>query len=223
MSFKLKKAIIEIDYGKSFASMTFVLNKLVEHPLLGDNKFLIPPQDHRMSEHEANEQPLFNSSGQMQVIRDIGIHGVYYLYLPAGYYLDKIILDPSDIVVDIFFKADQLIYCFYNPTNHQSMKIVAHKELDDKNIARKLSVDPSDIIWRQYLIRRAIVKPEIDYPDIMTQSQVADYLQYKLKTIQNWTSEGKIPFKKVGGDPRYSKKEIDEAIESGTLGKKKKK
>ena len=117
MSFKLKKAIIEIDYGKSFASETFVLNKLVEHPLLGDNKFLIPPQDHTMSEFGANEQPLFNSSGQMQVIREIGKHGVYYLFLPAGYYLDKIILEPNDIIVDIFFQGDQLIYCFYNQKN----------------------------------------------------------------------------------------------------------
>jgi excisionase family DNA binding protein len=159
----------------------------------------------------------------MQVIREIGKHDVYYLYLPAGYYLDKIILDPSDIVVDIFFSGDRLIYCFYNSTSHQSVKIVAHKELDDKKIARKLAVDPADIIWRQYFIRKAIVKPEIDYPDIMTQSQVADYLQYKLKTIQNWTSKGKIPYKRVGGDPRYSKKEIDEAIESGSIGKKKNK
>jgi len=202
--------------------MIFDIDQKVEHPLLGDHKYLVP-LDAKMSEAEINEIPLFNSSGQTQIIRNIGKHGVYYLYLPEGYYLDKIIVEPDDIIVDIFFKDHQLIYCFYNPSNQNSIKLVLHKAKDDKKILAKLSVDPSDVIWRQYFIRKAIVKPDTDLPSILTQTQVADYLQLSIKTIQNWTSENKIPYKKVGGVPRYLKSEIDEAIRSEQLGKKKRK
>jgi excisionase family DNA binding protein len=221
MSFKLKKAIIEVDYGKSFASLTFNADQNVEHPLLGDHKFLVPFEA-KMNEAEINKLPLINSSGQMQIIRDIGMHGVYYIFMQEGYLLDKIITEPDEIVIDIFFKENQLIYCFYNPSHHKSIKIVAHKEKGGEKVLAKLAVDPADIIWRQYFIRKAIVRPDTDLPSIMTQTQVADYLQLKIKTIQNWTSENKIPYKKVGGVPRYLKAEIDDAIRSEMLGKKKK-
>ena len=52
------------------------------------------------------------------------------------------------IHIDIFFKGKQLIYCFYNTSNRQAIKIVAHKQKDDKKILEKLAVDSSDLIWR---------------------------------------------------------------------------
>jgi excisionase family DNA binding protein len=222
MSFKIKKAVIDVDFGKSHASTTFEIDKPVDHPFLGDNKFLVP-LDAKMTEADVVHIPLFNINDQSQIIRNVEKNGVYYLYLQKGFCLDKIIVEPNDIHIDIFFKGKQLIYCFYNTSNRQTIKIVAHKQKDDKKILEKLAVDSSDLIWRQYFIRKAVFRPEMDFPEIMTPSQVADYLQLKLKTIQNWTSENKIPFLKVGGTPRYSKAELDQALKQGKLGKKIKK
>jgi excisionase family DNA binding protein len=53
----------------------------------------------------------------------------------------------------------------------------------------------------------------------MTVAQAARYLSVEEKTIRNWTSEGKIPFKKLGSSVRYQKKELDEALQKGDLGK----
>jgi len=60
-----------------------------------------------------------------------------------------------------------------------------------------------------------------DYPEVMTANQVASYLGFEAKTIRNWTSDGTIPHKKIGGSPRYLKTEIDEALKQETLGRKK--
>jgi len=41
--------------------------------------------------------------------------------------------------------------------------------------------------------------PEIAVPEIMNARQLADYLGFEEKTIRNWTSEGTVPYRKVGG------------------------
>ena len=46
----------------------------------------------------------------------------------------------------------------------------------------------------------------------MTASQLAVYLQLKEKTIRNLTSEGKLPYLKIGGSVRYNKEEVDAAL-----------
>ena len=46
----------------------------------------------------------------------------------------------------------------------------------------------------------------------MTVEQVADYLQVKKKTIQNWTSLVKIPVCYISGIARYKKSEIDNKL-----------
>ena len=48
----------------------------------------------------------------------------------------------------------------------------------------------------------------------MTADQLTDYLRVKVKTINNWTNEGMIPYKKAGRLPRYAKAEIDAWLES---------
>jgi len=51
----------------------------------------------------------------------------------------------------------------------------------------------------------------------MTANQVASYPGLKAKTIRNWTSDGTIPHKKIGGSPRYLKSEIDDALKNEVL------
>ena len=59
---------------------------------------------------------------------------------------------------------------------------------------------------------RKIQQPDPTIRELMNADQVADYLQVKKKTIQNWTSDGKIPFCHIGGSVRYRKSEIDEEL-----------
>ena len=51
----------------------------------------------------------------------------------------------------------------------------------------------------------------------MNAQHVAEYLRFKEKTIRNGTSEGTIPYEKVGGSPRCLIPEVDEALKTGPL------
>jgi excisionase family DNA binding protein len=53
-----------------------------------------------------------------------------------------------------------------------------------------------------------------DTPEIMTLSQVAEYLQFTTQTIQNKIRSGGLPVSYRMGDPRFIKKEIDEWLKS---------
>ena len=67
------------------------------------------------------------------------------------------------------------------------------------------------------MIKPGINKIQISDPvirELMTVDQVADYLQLKKKTIQNLTSNGKIPYCHIGGTVRYRKLEIDRVLDS---------
>jgi excisionase family DNA binding protein len=48
----------------------------------------------------------------------------------------------------------------------------------------------------------------------MTAEEVANYLNLEIKTIRNWTSEGKIPSVKLGSAVRYQKERKDNWLKS---------
>jgi excisionase family DNA binding protein len=50
---------------------------------------------------------------------------------------------------------------------------------------------------------------QIKISENMTAKEVAKYVNVGEKTIRNWTSEGKIPFVKLGSAVRYPKTRID--------------
>ena len=110
-----------------------------------------------------------------------------------------------------------MIYSFYNPTRKNTISITASIEKDSQ-IYSKVKSDPTDIYWRQYFIRvakgNAEEKSESRVSENMTAEQVAEYLQLKIKTIRNWTSENKIPYIKLGGSVRYPKERIDNWLNS---------
>jgi excisionase family DNA binding protein len=174
--------------------------------------------------------PIFNRDGNATIVRDVGSHGVYYLYIRPSFALSKIVVDPDDVFVDVTRMKDQLVYCFYNGTRRQSISITATIVEDLEGVARELSTGLADSIWRQYFIRKILQKPDarpLDaagdaFPPIMNAAQVAKYLGMEEKTIRNWTSEGKIPHKKVGSAVRYRKSDIDAAFTSEEIGKAKK-
>ena len=49
-------------------------------------------------------------------------------------------------------------------------------------------------------------------------AQVARYLGVEEKTVRNWTSDGKIPFTKVGSATRYRKVAVAAAFDAGEIG-----
>lgn len=118
---------------------------------------------------------------------------------------------------------------FYNPTGKEAITVTAQLQEDIDGVYRKISAYPDDITWRQYFVRRSLAQFDVHgvhdmepvYPELMTARQVAGYLGFEEKTIRNWTSKGTIPYKKVGGSPRYLKSEIDDALKRGVLGSKK--
>ena len=218
MPYALNKIIHQRDYETFFQSLEFTLNETIQFPYIAGEMQSLIPQDASFDVDKplVVEQSLFNKAGLCKIIVPVGEGGIYYLELREGHALDKILVEPDDVVVDIFFGDGTLIYSFYNPVGSGSKNIVITAALvkDSDGIYDKLKSDPTDPIWRQYFVRRAIANldsgPPIDsFPELMTAVQVAKYLQVKEKTIRNWTSEDKIPYSKINGVVRYKKAEIE--------------
>jgi predicted DNA-binding transcriptional regulator AlpA len=136
-------------------------------------------------------------------------------------------VNPESVIVDLLCnESESLCYSFFNPSNREAILVTGQIVEDIEGVYRKISSYPDDLSWRQYFVRRAMVRyempelssPEIAVPEIMNARQLADYLGFEEKTIRNWTSEGTVPYRKVGGSPRYLKSEIDETLKAGTLG-----
>ncbi len=197
-----------------------------KHPLETEIKFpfvagklqeLIPKEHQygKQSSLELSTIPLFNESGLAKLIPEVGPKGIYYLELRPGHKLRQLVVEPEDVYVDIYIgPEDTLIYSFYNPTRRKTIAITAAIEKDDQKVYSKLKSDSADIYFRQYFIRLAMNENDVKKSDTkisenMTAKEVAEYINVGEKTIRNWTSEGKIPFVKLGSAVRYPKTQID--------------
>ena len=229
MSFPINKIIVYRDFIDYFLRLDIALKGEVYSPYCAGEYGLLVPELKDQESHtlKKTNTPLFNRSGLGKFVVDVGKNGIFYVELRAGSVLEKVIITPKEVVMDLYY-SDQyvLIYSFYNPTKRAAININASIIEDQNNIYNKLKNDPTDPIWRQYFVRQALNEissddpPKSQFRELMTASQVADYLQVELKTINNWTSEGKIPFKKVGRLPRYIKTEIDVWMDSKNRKKK---
>jgi excisionase family DNA binding protein len=230
MPYKLNNIIFQRDNINDYETHTHPLDTEIDFPFVAGKLQELIPKEHqygKQSRLELSTSPLFNESGLAKLIPEVGPKGIYYLELRPGYKLNQLVVEPEDVVVDIYFGAENtLIYTFYNPSRRKNIVITASIEEDKQNVYTKLKSDPKDIIWRQHFIRKAMavfnkegmIPPKKEYPENMTAVQAADYLQVKEKTIRNWTSQGKIHSVKISGIVRYKKSEIDKLMD-----KKKKK
>ncbi len=177
---------------------------------------------------ELSDIPLFNESGLTKLIPEVGPKGIYYLELRPKHKLKQFVVDPDDVVVDIYIgPKDTLIYSFYNPTRRKSIAITAAIEKDDEGVYLKIKANPADIRWRQYFINSISSKYQaldtqtynFTVRELMTQDQLADYLQVSKKTIQNWTSTGKLKGEWISGtkEVRYRKSTIDDLLKSDSI------
>lgn len=223
MPYKLNKIIFQRDNIRDYETHTHPLDTEIDFPLVAGKLQELIPEKHqygKKSKLELSTTPLFNESGLTKLIPEVGPKGIYYLELRPGYKLKQLIVEPDDVVVDIYIGAkDTLIYSFYNPTRRNHISITASSEKDKDSVYSKLKSDPKDIYWRQYFVRVAmdivdIKKGDTKISEYMTAEEVAKYLNLEIKTIRNWTSEKKIPSVKLGGAVRYQKERIDTWIKS---------
>jgi len=230
MSRRITELLVHLDWIEKHGRVRYKYTQAVDSPFLigSSSKLLLPPETLEQAGEVSTS--LFNERGYCNIVADVSRNGIYLLYLRPRHRLAKLIVNPESIVVDLLCdEAERLCYTFYNPTNREAIVVTAQLVEDVDGVYRKISAYPDDLTWRQYFIRRAMAKfephgvhdAEPEYPEVMTARQVAEYLKLEEKTIRNWTSEGTIPHKKVGGSPRYLKSEIDEAIKQETVGRKK--
>lgn len=223
MPYKLKKIILQREWDWGYETFYYDLNIEIDFPYVaGKLNQLVPKDSTHIKKHrpDVDDFPLFNESGLTKLTPEVGPKGIYYLELRPGYKLKQLIVEPEDVVVDIYIGAEErLIYSFYNPTRRNNITITAVSEKDKDNVHSKLKSDPTDIYWRQYFIRVAmnivdIKKDDAKVSENMTAEEVAKYLNLEIKTIRNWTSEGKIPSVKLGSAVRYKKERIDAWLKS---------
>ncbi|HCY75510.1 MAG TPA: hypothetical protein DHV28_06275 [Ignavibacteriales bacterium] len=233
MPYKLKKIIFQREHSWGYETYSYDLNTEIDFPFVAGRLDELVPKDYpqiKKYRPDIDDFPLFNESGLTKLTPEVGPKGIYYLELQPRYKLKQLIVEPEDVVVDIYFGAEErLIYSFYNPTRRNNITITAASEKDKDNVHSKLKSDPTDIVWRKYFIKCAITDmneffaKEATVPEglmaksILTADEAAYYLRTGKKNLQNLASLGKI--KKVRGG-KYRKEDLD--LYSNSVLKKKK-
>ena len=215
MPYKINKIILQREWSWGYETFTYDLKTEIDFPFVAGKLDELVPKDYpQIKKHkpDIDDFPLFNENGLTKLTPEVGPKGIYYLELQPRYKLKQLIVEPEDVVVDIYFGAEErLIYSFYNPTRRNNITISAASEKDKDNVHAKLKSDLKDIYWRQYFIRLAqnevdVKRSSTKVSENMTAEEVAKYLNLEIKTIRNWTSEGKIPSVKLRSAVRYKKR-----------------
>jgi len=186
----------------------------------GDYQILAPEGGLRRSDESRGfcNQPLFNNAGFCNIIENLGNKGALYIELQPGKMLSEIHVEPDGLMTDLLItKEGGLLYQFYNASDQQTVSVKV-KIADDKDgVYSKIKTHSDDLEYRQYFLKEAmrkpgvgkLQKPKVEYPDLMTAEQVAEYLQISPKTVRNKTSSGEIKSHLIGGVRRYKKEELD--------------
>jgi excisionase family DNA binding protein len=227
MPYKLNKIIFQRDRTWGCETYSYTLNTEIDFPYAAGMLQELTPKEPFPTKNykpEISDLPLFNEKGLGKLIPEVGPKGIYYLELRPGYKLEKLYVEPDELIIDIYYGGHavidkssshkSLIYSFYNPTRRKYISITAAIEKDDQKVYSKLKSDPKDIYWRQHFVRLAMEKIDSEkskskLSEYMTVDEVAKLLKLSKKTIRNWTSEGKIPSVKLGSAVRYRKTQID--------------
>lgn len=223
MSYKLNKIIFQRDNINDYETHTHPLNMEIDFPFAAGKLQELIPLEHqygKQSKLELSKTPLFNESGLTKLIPDVGSRGIFYLELRPGYKLKQLIVEPDDVVTDIYIgPKDTLIYSFYNPTRRNSISITASIEKDSEGVYAQIKAEPNDLIWRQYFVKRAMLSvqasisppknSEIIEKDILTSDEAAVYTRSSKKTLQNYASKGQLKSLKGG---KFRRKDLDEFL-----------
>ena len=233
MPYKLNKIIFQRDNITDYETHIHPMDTEIDFPFVAGKLQDLVPTEHqygKKSKLELSTTPLFNESGLTKLIPEVGPKGIYYLELRPGYKLKQLIVEPEDVVVDIYIGAkDTLIYSFYNPTRKNHISITASSEKDKDNVYAKLKSDLSDIVWRKYFIKCAMtdiekffsnlsVQKEVQkQKSILTADEAAKYLRKSKKSVQNLAAQGKIRKVRSG---KYRIEDLDAYLNSTPKKKK---
>ena len=224
MPYKLNKIIYQRDNVRDFETHIHPMDTEIEFPFVAGRLQEFISEDYQYGEHsklELSKIPLFNESGLTKLVPEVGTKGIYYLELRPGYKLKQLVVDPEDVVVDIYIgPIDTLIYSFYNPTRRNNITITAASEKDTEGVYSQIKSEPNDLIWRNYFVKRALIssqeniitskKSEVTEKDILTADEAAVYTRSTKKTLQNYASQGKIKSLKGG---KFRRKDLDDFLE----------
>ena len=163
--------------------------------------------------------PAFNDVGLLKQTVNVGYKGQYYLELRPKYYLADIIVDPSDVELNLLVNKTSFLYQLINHSEtRKSISISGRLKKDDEDFYSRVCENLDDLGWRKFFLEKMLIEnrylSEFDqYPKYMKANQVASLMQVSEKTIRNWTSSGKIPHKQINGAVRYIKTDIEKWIE----------
>lgn len=275
---KIKQIITHWENPKGYQEQLHIHETEIDHPYTAGSINFLLSHKAKLIHDIYSDVTLFSERGLAKYSIPIGHNGIYYLVLRKNYCLKQLIVEPEEVVMDIFYsldpssktkekreiknpklevinlkeeignekirekelkeeikkytvKNDRLIYSFYNPTRRSSITISCKIIEDTDNTYSKIYSNPDDLYWRQYFIKQAQPQPTgtlqtiSPVRELMNQDQLAEYLQVKKKTIQNWTAEKKIPFEKIPEtkEVRYRKADIDEILKTKKIIIRKKK
>ena len=224
MPYKLNKIIYQREWDWGYETFYYDLNIEIDFPYVaGKLNQLVPKDSSQIKKHrpDIDDFPLFNESGLTKLTPEVGPKGIYYLELRPKYKLKQLIVEPEDVVVDIYIgDEERLIYSFYNPTRRNNITITAASEKDIEGVYSQIKSEPNDLIWRNYFVKRALIssqeniitskKSEVTEKDILTADEAAVYTRSTKKTLQNYASQGKIKALKGG---KFRRKDLDDFLE----------
>ncbi len=224
MPYKLNNIVFERDNINDYETHTHPLDTEIDFPFVAGKLQELIPIEHqygKQSRLDLSTIPLFNESGLTKLIPEVGPKGIYYLELRPGHKLRQLIVEPDDVVTDIYIgQKDTLIYCFYNPTRRKFISITAAIEKDTEGVYSQIKAEPEDLIWRQYYVKRAFqsssesmkenTKVQKFTKEILTSDEAANFLRMSKKTLQNYSSQGKVKSLKGG---KFRLKDLEEFLE----------
>jgi excisionase family DNA binding protein len=215
---KIKEAIAYRETNIGYLKITIETNESVTLPYVaGDYSEFIPESDRKTNGLEIFKKPLFNNALTQRFSESFSEPGIVYVELQKNYRAKAIQRDNPKTLVDLYYTKDKtLVYAFHLPGNNQVLGFKLKKESDNGKIWKELSAHPDDPIWRQALLKEALIDVESGtglenvYRDLMTVKEVAAYLQLSEGTVRNYVSAKEIPFEKKGGSVRFRKSDIDD-------------
>jgi len=111
MPIKLTKILIHIDWDTSHGELRMRYDKPIDSPYdLASLSRTIPRPDYLESDHVIRDS-FFSRTGTFKVIPEVGRSGLYPLLLRPNYRLKNLIVDPEEIVVDVYANANESITC----------------------------------------------------------------------------------------------------------------
>ena len=109
------KSCFHIDWETSYGEIRLRYDKPVNSPYDLASLSQTIPQPDRLESEEVEPSPFFSQTGTFKVVPDLGKSGLYLLRLRPNYRLKSLMVDPEDIVVDLYAnKNDSITYSFYN-------------------------------------------------------------------------------------------------------------